>query len=274
MFRHLVIISVFLITFPILAKSDLLGDIIEGVGNAVIEEDLEPECEEPAAGVCKCSPYKEGTGNTDIVTAWDNCKGKITYENNVSLEANFKNGSPTGKKCSAFDANGKEYPGDCSSGEWVEIKKEETNVASNNASKSSSKSPQEEFIKDIVMYYQWNQVFKPCSISGGIRKSQYKAFKKESEQYIKFRQKARGIKSDELKGLKVEANKRAAVEMKQTTSLFPMLGVGQPMNNLGVQQLGRVVKLCSDVWSQSMVFRGLMTQEMNQGSNDPEDLDF
>ena len=273
MFRYLAIISIFLITFPSLAKSDLLGDIIEGVGNAVIEEVLEPECAEPAAGVCKCSPYKEGTGNTDIVTAWDNCKGKITYENGVSLEANFKNGSVTGKKCSAFAADGTEYPGDCSSGEYVEIKKEEK-VAS--ASSGGSSKGEKDYIDQMSYYYMLNYVFKNCAVSGGITKKQYNGLKKEAKMVGDALQKRGNITAERVKELKVTANKKwQNGEGKMLLTLMPMMGLGTPRDQLSATQWSKILVYCDEQWATNNVLRNMIVQSISQGGGkSAEDLDF
>ena len=254
------------------AKADLFGDILEEAGKAIIQEALEVDCEEPAEGVCKCSPYTVGTGNVDIVNAWDNCKGKITYEDNQSLVANFKNGNAYGK-CSAFDANGKEYPGDCSSGSWVELKKEnKSNSASNSG--SNAESPNSAYTSSMQLFYQYDLAFKPCATSGGISQAQYKSFLKQSKQYSKFAQKKHKIKDKDLKELKKIAYQNAKKEMEATTSLFPMIGVGLPMSQLTGQQYAGVVQFCSDIWGQSTMILGIAAKEMNQGSNSQDDLPF
>ena len=272
MFRYLAITSIFLITFPNLAKSDLLGDIIGGVGNAIIEEVLEPECAEPAAGVCKCSPYKEGTGNTDIVTAWDNCKGKITYENGVTLAANFKNGSVTGKKCSAFAADGTEYPGDCSSGEYVEIKKEEK-VAS--ASSGASSTGEKDYIDQMSYYYMLNHVFKNCAVSGGISEQKYNGLKKEAKVVGDHLQKKGNITAERVKDLKVMANKKWQDDTPALKTILPMMGLGTPRDQLSATQWSKVLVYCDEQWATQAVLRNMIVQSISQGDgNSAEDLDF
>ena len=62
--------------------------------------------------------------------------------------------------------------------------------------------------------------------------------------------------------------------MEGTTSLFPVLGVGQPMSQLSGQQYAAVAKFCGDIWVQSTMILGLAAKEMNQGSNSQDDLPF
>ena len=273
MFRYLTIIGIFLITFSNPVKSDLFGDIIEGVGNAVIEEVLETKCPEPTAGVCKCSPYKEGTGNTDIVNSWNNCKGKITYNDGQSLVASFKNGSPTGKKCSAFDANGREYPGDCSSGSYVQVKQEQK-VAS--ASSGASSKGEKDYIDQMSYYYMVNYVFKNCAISGGISKKQYNGLKKEAQMVGDALQKRGNITAERVKELKVTANKKwQNGDGKMLKTLMPMMGLGTPRDQLSSTQWSKILVYCDEQWATNTVLRNLIVQSLSQGDgNSAEDLDF
>jgi hypothetical protein len=126
----------------------------------------------------------------------------------------------------------------------------------------------------MQMFYQYDLAFKPCATSGGISQAQYKGFLKQSKQYSKFAQKKHKIKDKDLKELKKIAYRNAKKEMETTTSLFPMLGVGQPMSQLSGQQWAAVSKFCGDIWGQSTMMLSLFTKEMNQGSNSQDELPF
>tara|TARA_Y100000816_G_C26082380_1_gene570659 strand:+ start:1408 stop:1854 length:447 start_codon:yes stop_codon:yes gene_type:complete len=140
---------------------------------------------------------------------------------------------------------------------------------------SMAMSPGEEFISRVKLYYQYNIVFKPCAKSQGINYRQYEGFLKESKKAVKYYQMKLNIKKDELQKHKIQANKKANEDMAMVKNLMPIMGLGQPKDQLSKEQLKKIRKYCGEQWQNSLVVRTLIKLEMNDEDNDiSDDLDF
>ena len=100
-----------LMLFSNTARSDLLGDIVEGAVNSVVDQIL--ECTEPKPGVCKCSPVhlEKGALSNSTTEHWDKCKGEMRFAGGSKYVGEFKDGNLHGHGTFTY-ANGDKYVGE------------------------------------------------------------------------------------------------------------------------------------------------------------------
>ena len=288
-----------------IAKADFLNDLIESAVDAAVDKVLEVQCKEPEAGVCKCSPYTQGTGNEDIVGIWDNCKGKFIGTDGVVGEGDWKAGNMHGD--GVMRAGNNYYKGGFVNGEFhgkgeITTDGGETVITANykggemfgsctsihtkrgkeNGDCSSGefkliKKDSDKYVDNLKNFYTFNEYNKRCNASGLLSDRKYTRFKKNIKTIILSLQKMYNVPDKDVKSLKAEAGKRGkAVASKPIQLLEVTTGFGKPIDEYSLEEFGAVSKFCNDSFSQQMILvrQYLKIHGDKKNNSDDEELDF